>query len=87
MIEVDTLIRIAAALSGGGLVSTMVLHIADLTAPKQRRRSAAAQRLIDERRQQPPAHGLTDWLRDLTWVAPGELPDELPPHPTDPGEH
>ncbi len=46
------------------------------TTPKERRRSAAAQRLIDERRQQPPAHGLTDWLRDLTRVAPGELPDE-----------
>ena len=84
MIEVDTALRIAAALSGGGLVSTMVLHIADYTAPKQRRRSAAAERLLAERQQQ---HGLTDWLRTLTRVTPGELPDELPPHPTDPGEH
>jgi len=84
MIEVDTLIRLGAVLSGGGLVSTVVLHIADLTAPKQRRRSAAAERLLAERQQQ---HGLTDWLRTLTRVTPGELPDELPPHPTDPGEH
>ena len=84
MIEVDTLIRLGAVLSGGGLVSTMVLHIADYTAPKQRRRSAAAERLLAERQQQ---HGLGDWLRTLTRVTPGELPDELPPHPTDPGEH
>ena len=84
MIEVDTLLRLGAVLSGGGLVSTMVLHIADYTAPKQRRRSAAAERLLAERQQQ---HGLADWLRTLTRVAPGELPDELPPHPTDPGEH
>ena len=84
MIEVDTLIRLGAVLSGGGLVSTMVLHIADYTAPKQRRRSAAAERLLAERQQQ---HGLGEWLRTLTRVTPGELPDELPPHPTDPGEH
>ena len=84
MIEVDTLIRLGAVLSGGGLVSTMVLHIADYTAPKRRRRSAAAERLLAERQQQ---HGLGEWLRTLTRVTPGELPDELPPHPTDPGEH
>ena len=85
MIEVDTALHIAAALSGGGLVSTMVLHIADYTAPKQRRRSAVAERLLAERQQQQ--HGLGEWLRTLTRVTPGELPDELPPHPTDPGEH
>ena len=84
MIEVDTLIRLGAVLSGGGLVSTMVLHIADYTAPKRRRRSAVAERLLAEREQQ---HGLGDWLRTLTRVTPGELPDEMPPHPTDPGEH
>jgi len=87
MIETDTLWRLGVVLSGSGLVSTAVLHVAALTTPPARRRpSAPAARLLAERDRAGDLD-LTGWLRGLTRVTPGELPDELPPLPTDPGEH